>query len=270
MIFFSYSRADSSFVLDLAERLRAVGIYTWVDQLQIPSGARWDQAVEDALMSSLGLVAVLSPSSVASQNVMDEVSYAIDQRKHVIPILVAPCEVPFRIRRLQHIDFTTNAERAFEQLCNALRDTPGATPRPGGPAAAPIQAPSAGRSALSARFLLLIAIGVGAALTLAVYFQKRQERPDAGNYQNCISGYVWRLATPEDRVCVTMETHLQTLQDNQAAPSRRASGGAYGPDTCVQGYVWREAFAGDRACVTPAARAQAARDNQQATQRIAR
>src|SRR5215469_16856244 len=59
------------------------------------------------------------------------------------------------------------------------------------------------------------------------------------NYQNCISGYVWREATPEDHVCVTMETHLRTLQDNQLAGSRRnASGGTYGADTCMQGYVW--------------------------------
>lgn len=43
------------------------------------------------------LLAILTPTSVASANVLDEVSFAIDQSKQVIPILVEDCAVPFRL-----------------------------------------------------------------------------------------------------------------------------------------------------------------------------
>jgi hypothetical protein len=80
----------------------------------------------------------------------------------------------------------------------------------------------------------------------------------------CLSGYVWRAATPADRVCVTPATRDQTARDNSLAASRRSrTGGPYGPDTCISGYVWREAVVNDRVCVTPAVREQAARDNSQ-------
>jgi hypothetical protein len=83
----------------------------------------------------------------------------------------------------------------------------------------------------------------------------------------CLQGYVWREATPSDHVCVTGGTRSQARADNAAAASRRAGGGAYGPDTCIQGYVWREAVANDHVCVTGNVRTQARADNQAAWSR---
>ena len=86
----------------------------------------------------------------------------------------------------------------------------------------------------------------------------------------CISGYVWREAKPNDRVCVTPASRTQAAADNHMAPARRQSGGgAYGPATCKQGYVWREAFAGDTVCVTPEARTRTAEENTRAATRLA-
>jgi hypothetical protein len=87
----------------------------------------------------------------------------------------------------------------------------------------------------------------------------------------CIQGYVWREATPTDRVCVTPEIRTQTAEDNSAAASRiDPLDRTYGPFTCVQGYVWREATPNDLVCVTPATRSQAKSDNQQASSRRSR
>ena len=86
----------------------------------------------------------------------------------------------------------------------------------------------------------------------------------------CVNGYVWREARPNDHVCVTPDTRQRTAIDNRYAAARRdPNGGPYGPETCLNGYVWRDAFAGDRVCVTPDARAQAASDNNQARSRVA-
>jgi serine/threonine protein kinase len=82
--------------------------------------------------------------------------------------------------------------------------------------------------------------------------------PDA-----CKTGYVWREATPNDRICVTPQVRERTAFDNSKAQERR-NDSAYDPETCIDGYVWREAVPGDRVCVTPQVRAQAVADNSQA------
>ena len=89
-----------------------------------------------------------------------------------------------------------------------------------------------------------------------------------GSGSTCQFGYVWREATPADRVCVTPSTRDQTASDNAAAASRRAGDGPYGPDTCQQGFVWRGAFPDDHVCVSTATRAQASADNAAAQNRI--
>lgn len=68
------------------------------------------------------MIACLSPESLASNNVMDEVSYALEEGKLVVPIRLRPCVIPFRLRRLQHVDFAeTDYEAAFSQLLKSLR-----------------------------------------------------------------------------------------------------------------------------------------------------
>ncbi len=120
-VFFSYSRADSVFVLRLAKDLRSEGVDLWIDQLDIAAGERWDRAIEDALGAAPCLLVVLSPASVASNNVMDEVSLAFDERKKIVPVLARECTIPFRLRRLQHIDFTADYDGALDAVLRALK-----------------------------------------------------------------------------------------------------------------------------------------------------
>jgi hypothetical protein len=86
--------------------------------------------------------------------------------------------------------------------------------------------------------------------------------------ETCKQGFVWREATPGDKVCVTPATRERVRTDNvQAASRREPNGGAYGPDTCKQGYVWRETIPSDHVCVTPEERSAAAEDNRRARDR---
>jgi hypothetical protein len=93
---------------------------------------------------------------------------------------------------------------------------------------------------------------------------KLSERQDV-----CRAGYFWRLAVPDDHVCITGETRDKVAVDNQLAPSRTKNGGPYGADTCVEGFVWREAVPADHICVTVDTRRQTAEDNAQASSRVA-
>jgi len=119
-IFFSYSRDNSEFVLKLAKELRKTGAKIWLDQLDIKPGTRWDNSIEKALDNSHSLIVVLSKSAVESNNVMDEVSYAIEEGKTIYPLLLEECDVPFRLRRLQFADFTTDSAKGMATLLEAL------------------------------------------------------------------------------------------------------------------------------------------------------
>jgi hypothetical protein len=118
--FFSYCREDSDFALRLAEDLKAAGANVWIDQLDIEPGQRWDRAVEDALNNCPRMLVILSPVSVKSDNVRDEISVALRKQKTVIPVLYRDCDIPLRLERHQHIDFRTDHARGLKVLLKAL------------------------------------------------------------------------------------------------------------------------------------------------------
>lgn len=122
-IFFSYSRDDSEFVLTLAKNLRQSGANIWLDQLDIKPGTRWDKSIEAALKNSSTLLVILSKNSVESTNVMDEVSFALEENKTVVPVLLEECDIPFRLRRLQFADFSKDQSKGLKTLAEALHLT---------------------------------------------------------------------------------------------------------------------------------------------------
>ena len=130
-IFFSYARADEEFALKLAQSLRSAGANLWIDQLDIPLGERWDRAVMQALRTAESVLVILSPAAVDSDNVMDEVSFALEQRKLVVPVLYKNCELPLRLRRVQNIDFTEDFNPALRRLLQAFSmELPAGGPQP--------------------------------------------------------------------------------------------------------------------------------------------
>lgn len=124
VIFVSYARADGEVALKLAKDLRAANVKVWMDQLDIRAGETWDIAVEDALQACTGFLVILSPNAVSSRSVMDEVSFALEKNKRVVPVLYQTCEIPFRLRRVQRIDCTSDYLAGLSKLVDALSDTP--------------------------------------------------------------------------------------------------------------------------------------------------
>lgn len=123
--FLSYSRSDERIALRLAKDLRARGIAMWVDQLDIRPSEHWDRAIERAVTGCRGLVVILSPRSVASDNVADEISFAIDSGKSVLPVMIERCTLPLRLTRMQVIDATENYDRALQQCLGELTRSSG-------------------------------------------------------------------------------------------------------------------------------------------------
>jgi len=118
--FFSYSRNDSSFVTRLAADLKTAGINAWLDNRDIALGQEWDRAIEAALAKIPRMILILSPSSAASRNVRDEISFAIDSGKEIFPVLYRTCELPLQVRRLQYVDFRDDYEAGRAALIAKL------------------------------------------------------------------------------------------------------------------------------------------------------
>jgi len=106
-LFICYSRKDEDFVLKLAANLKNHGVPIWLDQWNIPKGANWPRAIDKALFECRRLLVILSPSAIDSDEVQAEWYTALDEKKVVIPILHQPCRIPFRLKLIQHIDFTS-------------------------------------------------------------------------------------------------------------------------------------------------------------------
>jgi len=120
LAFISYCRQDLVFVLKLAEDLRAQGARVWLDRTELIAGQPWDRAIEDALVSCPTLLVILSPAAVASDNVMNEVTFALEEGKPVIPILYRDCRIPLRLRRFHYADFRSDYRRGMFELIRTL------------------------------------------------------------------------------------------------------------------------------------------------------
>jgi hypothetical protein len=119
-IFVSYSSDDRPFALGLVKELQRLGANVWIDQLGIGLGENWDNAIEEALEKSETFMLILSPTSVESQNVQDEVSIAINTKKKLVPILIKACELPMRLQRRQYADLTNNPDKAITDILTFL------------------------------------------------------------------------------------------------------------------------------------------------------
>lgn len=123
-LFFSYSRNDAAaFATQLAQDLGKEGFDVWIDQQDIRAGMEWDLEIEKALENCECLLFIESEKSVASNNVLDEVYYALGQNKKVIPVIYHDSKTPFRLQRLQHIDFTKDYQAGLSDLVSELKGT---------------------------------------------------------------------------------------------------------------------------------------------------
>ena len=119
-IFVSYSSEDRPFAVGLTKALQKSGANVWIDQLAIGLGENWDNAIEEALEKSETFMLILSPTSVESQNVQDEVSIAINTDKKFVPILIKECDLPMRWQRKQYADLINNPEKAIGDILKFL------------------------------------------------------------------------------------------------------------------------------------------------------
>ncbi len=124
-VFVSYSRRDSEFVRRLAESVSERGKEVWVDTEGIADGEVFPEAIKRAIEQSDAFLFVITPASVQSAYCENEVDYAREMQKRIVPVLRDPVpdgELPPEIRDRNWIPFTDDAQFApsLERLVNAL------------------------------------------------------------------------------------------------------------------------------------------------------
>ncbi len=86
-VFISYARENKDFVLRLHAALVKAGREVWVDWEDIPLSADWLKEVKHGIDSADTFIFVISPESVQSAACTQEVLYAVDKGKRIIPLL---------------------------------------------------------------------------------------------------------------------------------------------------------------------------------------
>jgi WD40 repeat protein len=124
-VFVSYSRRDSEFVRRLAESVSARGKELWLDTEGIADGEVFPQAIRSAIEQSDAFLFVITPASVESAYCENEVEYARELQKRIVPVLrerVPDPQLPAEIRDRNWIPFTDGDEfdASLERLVGAL------------------------------------------------------------------------------------------------------------------------------------------------------
>ena len=87
-VFVSYSRQDRTVVESIVNALRAAGEKVWVDLSDIAKSSVWMEEIRSAIANADSIVFFISPDSVTSEVCRDELNYAVELSKRLVPVVV--------------------------------------------------------------------------------------------------------------------------------------------------------------------------------------
>jgi hypothetical protein len=116
-VFISYSRKDLQFVQKFAQTLMSNGVDVWWDLSSLQGGDNWTNEIPQAIENCDSCIVVLSPNSVESEWVQKEYTYALKQKKRIIPLLYQECDTPFALINLNLVDLQEhNYEKGLNEI----------------------------------------------------------------------------------------------------------------------------------------------------------
>lgn len=127
-IFISYSRRDQEFVTRLASDLNDHVSGVWFDQSTIQLGQKWHDEIMEGIHECKAFILVLSPDSLESRYVREEVNKALELGKTIFPILYRAAkwtdEFESIVKDIQTLDlrsgsYTDNFQRLVDGLIEA-------------------------------------------------------------------------------------------------------------------------------------------------------
>jgi hypothetical protein len=121
-IFISYSRKDKLFAHQQLHKvlIEEKKLDVWIDKEDIPVGEDFINEINPAIRAADNFVFVISPDSVISSYCAEELHYALEVKKRIIPVMwrfVQPCDMDEALQRLNWIRVD---EDGFEQSLEKL------------------------------------------------------------------------------------------------------------------------------------------------------
>src|SRR5258708_23352251 len=104
-LFICYSRKDEEFAEKLVNDLITAGFEVWLDKRNILPGANWGNSIQEGLDTADTLLLLVTPDSMASENVALEWQYYFDNHKPIVPLLIKAAKLHFQVSRFQYVRF---------------------------------------------------------------------------------------------------------------------------------------------------------------------
>jgi hypothetical protein len=124
-VFLSYSKSDQPTARYIADGLKRSGVHAWLDDWELGPGDSLREHIGSAATSSDYILVLLSPASVESTWVRQEIDFALsrelaDRAIRLIPILIADCDIPAILRSRHYLDLRENREAGMQRLISQI------------------------------------------------------------------------------------------------------------------------------------------------------
>lgn len=102
----------------------AAGYAVWIDHEWISGGDAWRTRIVEAIESSDVFLLMLSPHSVKSKYVLQELNIADGEEKPILPVVIAAVEIPremkLQLSGLQAIVLEADVLQNIDVLCKSI------------------------------------------------------------------------------------------------------------------------------------------------------
>jgi hypothetical protein len=125
VVFLSHSSKDKPIIRKLATDLTAAGVAVWLDEQKIRVGDSITESIAQGLADSDFFLIALSENSTSSDWVKRELNSALmdaisKRNVKVLPVLLAPTDIPTIIRDMKYADFTKSYKQGLSDLLAAI------------------------------------------------------------------------------------------------------------------------------------------------------
>jgi len=129
-VFISYTSNDAPFAEWLAATLESSNTEVWIDKWKIGVGDSIVSRVNEGIAAADNIIVMLSPASVASRWVQQEIGAAFtlmltERGVKLLPALIENCEIPPLLAQYRYADFRVDKSRGLRELIAAILPSAG-------------------------------------------------------------------------------------------------------------------------------------------------
>lgn len=125
-LFISYSNKDKELIVRLADDLISNGIDVLYDENLVKKGGKWQEQLTSALVDADGILVFITPNSISSQYVMNELGMARAQTRNskggklLLPLIYGDVKIPEFIQDIQAIYWQENYQEVVSHITKAV------------------------------------------------------------------------------------------------------------------------------------------------------